>query len=252
MISYKTVYNIPMKLHNKNILITGAAVRVGRQIAVDLARSDANILLHYGSSEKQARQAKAEIEALGASCHLLQANLNDPAQTKNLVPQALEHGPLYALINNAAIFENITLFDTSPEDWDKHLNVNLTAPFLLSQAFAKAVPEGNPGRIVNILDWRALRPGTDHFPYTISKAGLTALTKSLAVALAPNITVNGIAFGAILPPADSGDTTKILEQVPAQRWAELEEVSKTVEFLLDGPSYITGEIIHLDGGRHLV
>jgi pteridine reductase len=130
--------------------------------------------------------------------------------------------------------------------------VNLTAPFLLSQAFASNVEPENHGRIVNILDWRALRPGADHFPYTISKAALTALTSSLAVALAPNITVNGLAFGAILPPSDGAETEKILENVPAGRWANLDEVGEALLFLLNGPSYITGEIIHLDGGRHLI
>ncbi len=241
-----------MTLQGKSILITGAAVRVGRQIAVDMAQRGANILLHYGSSDESAKKTKAEIEQLNVACHLLQADLNDPDQTQALIPQALEHGPLYALVNNASIFANIGLFETDLEAWEKHIRINLTAPFLLSQAFAKTLPNEEHGRIVNILDWRALRPGADHFPYTISKAGLAALTRSLAAALAPNITVNGIAFGAILPPSDGGDTSKILENVPAQRWAKMEEISKTLEFLLDGPEYITGEVIHLDGGRHLI
>jgi len=137
-------------------------------------------------------------------------------------------------------------------DWENHLAINLTAPFLLCQAFAKNHPTGETARIINILDWRALRPGTDHFPYTISKSGLYAMTKSLAAALAPEITVNGIAFGAILPPSDGGDVSEVLDYVPADRWAELDEVHKTVLFLLTGPEYITGEVIHLDGGRHLV
>jgi pteridine reductase len=103
-----------------------------------------------------------------------------------------------------------------------------------------------------MLDWRALRPGPDHFPYTISKAALVAMTRSFASALAPRITVNGIALGAILPPSDGGDTETPIRDVPAKRWAELDEVWQTVLFLLTGTGYITGEIIHLDGGRHLV
>ena len=105
---------------------------------------------------------------------------------------------------------------------------------------------------MNILDWRALRPGKDHFPYTISKAALSAMTQSLAVALAPGIIVNGLAFGAILPPSDGGETEDILNDVPVMRWAHLEEVGEALLFLLDGPEYITGEIVHLDGGRHLI
>ena len=132
------------------------------------------------------------------------------------------------------------------------MRVNLSAPFLLSQRFAEAINPEAQGRIINILDWRALRPGADHLPYTISKAGLAALTRSLAIALAPNITVNGLAFGAILPPSDGGLTQDLLEFVPAKRWADLKEVDQALLFLLTGPSYINGEIIHLDGGRHLV
>ncbi|MFN3491969.1 MAG: SDR family oxidoreductase, partial [Anaerolineales bacterium] len=128
--------------------------------------------------------------------------------------------------------------------------INLTAPFLLSQAFAKQTTHG---RIINILDWRALRPGADHFPYTITKSALASMTKSLAVALAPNITVNGLAMGAILPPADKpSPSEKIIESVPAKRWAEANEVEGALIFLLTCPTYITGEIIHLDGGRHLI
>jgi pteridine reductase len=108
------------------------------------------------------------------------------------------------------------------------------------------------GRIVNILDWRALRPGRDHLPYTISKSALAALTQSLAAALAPQITVNALALGAILPPSDGSDTTGLLQFVPVRRWASLDEVDEALLFLLEGPAYITGEILHVDGGRHLV
>ena len=120
------------------------------------------------------------------------------------------------------------------------------------QSFAHQVPVYETGRIINLLDWRALRPGADHLPYTISKAGLVALTRSLAQALAPRISVNGLALGAILPPESGPAPGNILERVPAGRWADLHEVGQAAVFLLDGPSYITGEIIHIDGGRHLV
>ena len=141
--------------------------------------------------------------------------------------------------------------ETDLDAWNRHININLTAPFLLSQSFAELLGTNQEARIINILDWRAIRPSTDHFAYTISKAGLAALTKASAQTLAPKITVNAIAFGAILPPSDGGDTEKVIERVPAGRWADLNEVAETVRFLLEGPRYITGEIIHLDGGRHL-
>ena len=135
------------------------------------------------------------------------------------------------------------------EAWDRHFAVDLRAPFLLSQAFARE-RAGAPGAIVNLLDWRALRPAADHFPYTIAKAGLAAMTRSLALALAPTIRVNGLALGAILPPADGG--TAGLDSVPSGRWARLEEVGQALLFLLGGSDYVTGNILHLDGGRHLV
>jgi pteridine reductase len=122
---------------------------------------------------------------------------------------------------------------------------------LLIQQFARQVPAGAEGRVVNILDWRATQPVADHFPYTISKAALAALTKAAAQALAPAITVNGLALGAILPPEGRKVSARIMDGVPAARWGELSEVENALMFLLGGPSYLTGEILHLDGGRHL-
>jgi pteridine reductase len=169
-----------------------------------------------------------------------------------LISKAREHAPLFALVNNASVFESLGWDNTSLEQWNRAMMVNLTAPFLLSQTFARSLgPEGY-GRIVNLLDWRALRPGPDHLPYTISKSALAALTHSLAIALAPHITVNALALGAILPLSNGVPTKINLEQIPAHRWANLEEVGQALIFLLDGPAYITGEIIHVDGGRHLV
>lgn len=242
-----------MDLKGKSILITGAAVRVGRAMAAAVANAGGTVLIHYSGSEKEAASLKAELDAGGAKAHLLQSDFSKPEQVANLISQALEFGPLYALVNSAAVFQKLELETSDLQSWQRHFDINLTAPFLLSQAFWKAAKEADEeGRIVNILDWRALRPGADHLPYTVSKAGLAALTQSLAIAMAPKVTVNGIAFGAILPPADGGKTESIIKRVPAGRWATLEEVSETLLFLLSGPQYITGEIVYLDGGRHLV
>jgi NAD(P)-dependent dehydrogenase (short-subunit alcohol dehydrogenase family) len=238
-------------LQGKTVLITGGAVRVGKAMALAVAQAGANVVLHYGSSQGEARKTQKEIQVLGVKADLLQANLSDMEEVQSLVERANEFSPLYALVNNASIFEDLSFSQTNLASWNKNMNINLTAPFLLSQSFAKILGE-KEGRIINILDWRALRPGADHFPYTISKAGLAALTRSTAIAVAPKITVNGIAFGAILPPSDGGDTQQIIKDVPAGRWADLEEVAETLLFLLEGPAYITGEIIHLDGGRHLI
>jgi len=241
-----------MSLQGKTVLITGGAMRVGRALTLAVARNGADVIIHYNHSQEQAKELQVEIQATGRTAHLLQADLSNPRRAAQLVTRALTFGPLFALVNNAALFEPLNLTNTNLENWECHLRINLTAPFLLSQAFARTIHPGEEGRIVNILDWRALRPGADHLPYTISKAGLAALTRSLAIALAPHVTVNGLALGAILPPSDQSAAEDILDQVPSARWANLNELGQALLFLLVGPAYITGEIIHLDGGRHLI
>jgi NAD(P)-dependent dehydrogenase (short-subunit alcohol dehydrogenase family) len=239
-------------LVGKTILITGAAQRIGRSLALTAARAGADVVVHYGRSQMQAESLQQEITALGRRAHLLQADLADPAAVVRLFQEARALGPVYGLVNNASVYEAFDWQTTRLEDWNRHLMVNLTAPFLLCQAFGRALAPGEMGRIVNLLDWQAFRPGPHYLPYVISKSALAALTQSLAVALAPSVTVNGIALGAILPPSDGSDATNILQGVPAQRWANLDEVDEALLFLLSGPAYITGEVIHLDGGRHLV
>jgi NAD(P)-dependent dehydrogenase (short-subunit alcohol dehydrogenase family) len=237
-------------LHGKVILITGGARRVGKIFALACARAGADIVIHHGHSDEEAETVRQEVTGLGQQCWVFKADLNDASQAGGLIPQINASTPLHGLVNNAAIFESLSWETTSLPDWEKHLAINLTAPFLLSQAFARQASEG--ARIVNILDWRALRPAADHFPYTISKAALASLTQSLAVALASRVIVNGLALGAILPPADGKATPNITKDIPAGRWAEEHEVEQSLLFLLTCPAYITGEILHLDGGRHLV
>jgi len=241
-----------MSLIDKFILITGASRRIGRSISLAIAKAGGNVIIHHGHSASQAQSLLETITSMGRKGYILQADLEDPKQANQLMAKASKIGQVYALINNAAIFESLTWQTTDLESWNRHLAINLTSPFILTKAFANSLPADEPGRIINVLDWRALRPGIDHFPYSISKAALAALTRSFAVSLAPYISVNGIAFGAILPPSDGSDSSGILKNVPAKRWAEMDEVSQIVLFLLEGPMYITGEIIHLDGGRHLV
>jgi NAD(P)-dependent dehydrogenase (short-subunit alcohol dehydrogenase family) len=241
-----------LPLSNRCILITGGARRIGAALARACARAGANVIIHFHSSEKNALQIRDEIVEMGRAAWIIQADLSQPDGVSELIERSGQTGRVHALVNSAAIFEPLSLRQTSRSDWERHLSVNLTAPFLLSQAFAAQVPKTEEGRIVNIVDWRALRPGTDHFPYTISKAALASLTYALAAALAPNITVNGLALGAILPPSDGPAKPEILQAVPAARWGEPTEVEAALIFLLAGPAYITGEIVHVDGGRHLI
>jgi NAD(P)-dependent dehydrogenase (short-subunit alcohol dehydrogenase family) len=237
-------------LTERTVLITGAARRIGRKLALACAKAGANIVIHHAHSDSDAKSLRTEIIGLGRRAWVFKADFSDSSQTRNLIPLINQSTPIHYLINNAAIFEAHTLESTSLEDWDKHIAINLTAPFLLSQSFAQQAHDG--ARIVNILDWRAHHPGADHFPYTISKSALAAMTKSMAVALAPKIIVNALALGAILPPTDGNTNPEITKNIPLKRWANDGEIEQALLFLLTCPEYITGEIIHVDGGRHLI
>src|SRR5450759_1896151 len=160
-----------MSLSGKTVLITGGAVRIGRSLALAVAQAGADVVLHYGKSRKEAESLRREIEAGGRKAIILQADLSDAAQAAELISRAREESPLFALVNNASVFEPIGWEDTSLEQWNRAMMVNLTAPFLLSQAFARSLEPEGCGRIVNLIDWRALRPGTGHLPYTIRNSG---------------------------------------------------------------------------------
>jgi NAD(P)-dependent dehydrogenase (short-subunit alcohol dehydrogenase family) len=224
-----------LPLDKKLVLVTGAAKRIGHALAYACAQAGADIFIHYDHSKKEAVETRDEIISLDRRAWIRAADLSRPEELADLLLEVVKIGLIYALINSAAIFETISLQETTLADWERHLAVNLTAPFLLSQGFARQMKKNGTGRIVNILDWRALRPGTDHFPYSISKAALVALTKSLAISLAPNITVNGLALGAILPPVDKPANSDLLKSVPAARWGELTEIEEALIFLLTGP-----------------
>lgn len=239
-------------LEGKTILITGAAVRIGRALAIAAAQEGANLVVQYNSSREDAESLQEEITALGQQASIYQADFSSPQESLRFSKQVFSFHKVDGLVNNASIFSDLAWNNTDIESWNDHLSINLTAPFILSREYSLSLGKGKTGRIINMLDWRALRPGPDHLPYTISKSGLAALTKSLAISLAPDITVNGIALGAILPPSDGGETEDLVSDLPVPRWADLEEVAAALLFLLTGPAYITGEIIHLDGGRHLI
>ena len=237
-------------LRGHTALVTGAGRRLGRAFAEGIAREGADLVIHYGNSQAGAEQAVQVVQQLGCRSVAIQADLSDPVAAAGLIRRSLELVPeVDLLINNAAIFEPVDALETSVEAWQRHFSVNLTSPFLISQAFAKA-RNGAPGAIVNLLDWRALLPAADHFPYTISKAALAAMTRGLALALAPSIRVNGLALGAILP-ADGAASGDPIAGVPAGRWGTVQEAVEGLLFLLAGPKSMTGEILRLDGGRHL-
>ena len=239
-------------LNGKKVIITGSAKRIGRELALASAKAGASVIIHHNQSQKEAEQTANDIGKLGGKSEIIRADFSEPQKAIEIFNEVFQKNKnVFALVNNAAIFKPIKFANTSLDDWRNHMDINLTMPFLLSQSFASSIGK-QKARIINILDWRALRPGYDHFPYTISKSALSALTQTLALSLAPNIQVNGIALGAILPPVGGAEEKGIISKVPAGRWARKAELSDAYLFLLQGPEYITGEIIHLDGGRHLV
>jgi pteridine reductase len=240
-------------LKGRCALITGAGRRLGRASALALASCGADVVIHYGRSTADAEKTVRDVLAHGVKAIALQADLAQADQVSSLFEQATTtFSHIDLLVNNASIFEPLRFLETSLVEWERHFSINLTAPFLLSQAFARHLSDRS-GAIVNFLDWRALRPGIDHFPYTITKSGLASMTRSLARALAPNMRVNGLSLGAILPPPGAKEfSPALIKEVPAGRPGTVEETIDALLFLLAGPDFITGEILHVDGGRQLV
>lgn len=234
-------------------LVTGGAKRLGRAMTLALAEAGFDVAIHYAASAAEAEATAAEVRALGRRAALLQADLAQEAEAARLVPAAAAAlGPLGVLVNNASTFERDEWDDATRDSWDRHVEPNLRAPFVLAQAFARALPPGREGAVVNMLDQRVWSL-TPHFvSYTVSKAGLWALTRSLALALAPHIRVNGIGPGPALPsPRQTQDQfDRQCRSVPLKRGTSAAEVARALMAILALPS-MTGQMIALDGGQHL-
>lgn len=251
---YQLMRSERLNLEGKVAVITGAAVRIGRSMALALAEAGVDICIHYGSSQQEAEQTCLEIQQLGRKAFTVSSDLSDPIQAAaQIIDSTLnEFGKVDILINSASVFENNQLLDSAEHDWDAHLDINLKAPYFLCQNFAKAMQPDQDGHIVNIVDWRAQRAGIGHLPYRISKAGLVALTECLTLELAPKIQVNAIAPGAILPPPDR-DASYLEErakQIPLQRAGSPQDVCDALLYLLRS-DFITGEILTVAGGEQL-
>jgi NAD(P)-dependent dehydrogenase (short-subunit alcohol dehydrogenase family) len=237
----------------KTVLITGAAKRVGRAIARELAQAGYDIAIHFRDSVDDAAALAREVEGYGRRAALVQADLADETAVEAMLPDAIgKLGPVTALINNASLFVRDEVLDVTREGWDRQLAVNLRAPFVLTQHFARLLPPDADGAVVNMLDQRVWN-FTPHFvSYTVSKAGLWTLTQTLALALAPRIRVNGVGPGPILPN-DNQSAEQFhthWSSLPLQRKIEPVEVARTVRFLVESPS-VTGQMIAVDGGEHM-
>lgn len=241
-----------METKGKTALVTGSGRRVGRALALTLAEAGASVAVHYNGSESDAMETVETVRTLGGEAEAFQADLDAPEASGELVGAVLERfGSLDILVNNASLFGVMRLEDTSIEDWDRYMAVNFRAPFLLAQAMFKAMADGAPGKVINLNDWRTARP--KRFVYGASKAALSGLTRSLAVAMAPNVQVNELALGAILPPVDVEERPPEKMETnlgPAGRMGTLNEVAQAMLSLIEN-DFITGETLHIDGGRHI-
>lgn len=234
-------------------LVTGGARRLGRAMAEALAADGFAVAIHCHASEAEAESLAETIRAQGGRAATLVADLAREDAVETLIARAgAEVGPLGCLVNNASIFEMDTAATATRASWDRHLEPNLRAPFVLAQRFAEALPEGAHGLVVNMLDQRVWNLTPYFMSYTLSKSGLWTLTRTLALALAPRVRVCGIGPGPTLPsPRQSdADFARQCRQTPLRHGPSPEEIALTLRFLLAAPS-LTGQMIALDGGQHL-
>src|SRR5262245_23566817 len=236
----------------KAALITGAARRIGRAIATHLAGEGWDICAHYNTSRNEALDLEAEVRAKGVDCRLYPADLNDPAAPDRLVERCIADFPhATLLVNSASVFKRDTIANLRPELWDEQLRINALAPILLTRAFHRLCKQQHC--VINMLDQKVANATPDFFSYTISKLALSNATRMMAMSLWPRTRVNGIAPGLVLR---SGDQTEeqfraVHRKTPLGVGPSLDEICRAVSMLANTPS-ITGQVITIDGGRHLL
>jgi NAD(P)-dependent dehydrogenase (short-subunit alcohol dehydrogenase family) len=243
-----------MDIAGRNALVTGGATRVGKSLTLALAGAGANVFVHYNSSAGPAEATADEVRALGRKAAVGSANLSDPTSGAQLIAAAAEAlGPISVLINSASGFPKDTLADATLDGFRATLDLTLAGPIFLTQAYAAALGEAVEGAVVNVTDVKTRRPYLDHFSYVIAKGGIDTFTRAAARALAPRIRVNAVALGVILPPPGEDDfyAEKLAAGIPMKRVGGTEPVAAAVLALVRN-DFITGEIVRIDGGGHLV
>ncbi len=238
----------------KTALITGSARRIGKQIALDLAASGYAVAIHYNGSKAEAQAVVEEIRQAGGRAEMIRGDLAEPHVPARLIAESVQaFGSLTLLVNNASRFEPDELGTMTLDSWSQHLDTNLRAPVFLAQAFAAALAPEASGNIINIVDQRVWKLNPRFFSYTLSKAALWDVTRTLSQALAPRIRVNAIGPGPALPSArmDEHEFEKLNSLTLLQRGTSPKEISQALAFILSAPA-MTGQMIVLDGGQHLV
>jgi NAD(P)-dependent dehydrogenase (short-subunit alcohol dehydrogenase family) len=234
-------------------LVTGAARRIGRALALTAAEAGFDLAIHHRNAEEDAQSLAAEARAMGRQAAVLKAELTDEAETSALVGRAArELGPVTLLINNASVFQDDRIENLTRASWDAHMETNLRAPIVLCQAFAAALPADLEGQIINLLDQRVLKPNPQFLSYSLSRAALWAATRTLAQALAPRIRVNAIGPGPTLPSnyQTAADFDAEAHNVPLGRRSAPEDIAAAARYLIDARQ-VTGQMIAVDGGQHL-
>jgi len=240
-------------MKNRNLLITGAATRVGRAIAIHFAERGWNIALHYFRSSSRAKELKKIIEKNWVKAVLIKADLKNQKQTEKIISFArTKLGTIDCLINNAALFEKDDIANFTTKSWNDHLNINLLAPTILTKQFAKQASKKNISNIINIIDQRIFNLTPFFMSYTISKSGLQTLTKTMAMRLGPNIKVNAIAPGPTIKSKRQTDKhfKNQIRSTLLKKSVRLGDICDTVEFLINNNS-VTGQIIAVDSGQNL-
>ena len=240
-------------MKNKNLLITGAATRVGKAMALHFAEKGWNIALHYFRSSSKAKELKKIIEQNWVKVTLIKADLKNPKQVEKIVPLAKKKlGAIDCLINNAALFEKDDIANFTTKSWNDHFNINLLAPTILTKQFAKQASKKTVSNIINIIDQRIFNLTPFFMSYTISKSGLQTLTKTMAMRLGPNIKVNAIAPGPTIKSKRQTDRhfRNQVKSTLLKKSVRLEDICNTVEFLINNNS-ITGQIVAVDSGQNL-
>jgi len=243
-----------MELKGKAALVTGAARRVGRTIAEHLAGRGAAVAVHYNRSRAEAEAVVAGIGRASGRAHPFGANLESVAEIERMVGEVLKtFGRIDVLVNCASVFYRKPIEEITEHEWDVNLDTNLKAPFFLSKFAGAAMRRQGAGKIVNIGDWAGIRPYNNYLPYTVSKSGLIGLTRALAKALAPEVQVNCVALGPVMPPEEYSEeeNARLVAGTLVKRLGSPEDVARAVLFLCEGTDFATGSTLMLDGGRLL-